>query len=70
MDMQNIKDLIIAIQIAAPLVALFRIKYIFSMHMDEEDNGLKKRKVRNVAIALVLIEIGLSLGNIVKGYYQ
>lgn len=67
--MDEIKDLILAVQIAALPVSLFRAAYIYFDHMQDEDAKMRNKKIRNLTIALILIEISLSMGYLIMRYY-
>lgn len=67
--MEEIKDLILAVQIAALPVSVFRAAYIYFDHMQDEETKMRNKKMRNLAIALVLIEISLSMGYLFMSYY-
>lgn len=67
--MEEIKDLILAVQIAALPVSLFRAGYIYFDHMQDEDTKMRNKKTKNLAISLILIEISLSMGYLIMRYY-
>lgn len=67
--MEEIKDLILAVQIAALPVSLFRAGYIYFDHMQDEDTKMRNKKMKNLAISLILIEISLSMGYLIMRYY-
>ncbi len=67
--MEEIKDLILAVQIAALPVSLFRAGYIYFDHMQDENTKMRNKKMKNLAISLILIEISLSMAYLIMRYY-
>lgn len=68
--MENIKNLILAVQVVAGVGAMVRIVYLILMNLNEDDHTARNKKIKNVFIALILIETVLTIANIIKSYYQ
>ncbi|MCM1159475.1 MAG: hypothetical protein NC300_12495 [Bacteroidales bacterium] len=67
--MDEIVELIMAVQILAAAGAGAKIVYLVLSTMHEEETAQRNRKIRNVLMALILIETAVSLGALIKGYY-
>ena len=67
--MEEINSLIIAIQILAAGGAMVRLVLIIIDHLGEDDKKIRNRKMRNVLIALLLIETCIGLGTLIYSYY-
>lgn len=68
--MDEIKELIIAIQIIAGTGGMVRATYWILMGLNEEDYSPYKKKIKNVIIAVVLIETVFTLTGVFLGYYN
>lgn len=68
--MEKIKELIVIIQIVAGAGAMARIVYYIIVNLNEDDHRPRNKKIKNVFIALILIETVFTVANIIKGYYQ
>lgn len=67
--MKEIETLIIVIQILAGGGALLRLVLIIIDHIGDEDKTIRDKKMRNVLIALVLIETCVGFGTLIYSYY-
>lgn len=68
--MKNIRELILAVQVVAGVGALARIVYYIITSLNEDDHTASNKKIKNVFIALILIETVFTVANIIKSYYQ
>lgn len=68
--MNNIRQLILAVQVVAGAGALARIVYHIIINLNEDDHTARNKKIKNVFIALILIETVFTVANIIKSYYQ
>lgn len=67
--MATAKLLVICIQLLAVAGALFRIAYLIVENIGEEDKTPVIKKIKNVIKALILIELIISLGDVIQKYY-
>lgn len=69
-SMNRIKELILVIQVIAGAGAMARIVYYIITSLNEDDHTARNKKIKNVFIALILIETVFTVANIIKSYYQ
>lgn len=67
--MEEIKSLIYVIQGIAIGGSLVRCVLIIVDHLHDDDMTIRNKKLRNVLIALLLIETCIGLGIIINSYY-
>lgn len=67
--MEEIKSLIYVVQGIAIGGSLVRCVLIILEHLHDDDMTIRNKKMRNVLIALLLIETGIGLGTIISSYY-
>lgn len=63
------KNFVVIIQGLAPVAAMFRVVYLIMQHLADDDKTMVKNKIKNVLKMLILIEVIVSLGAIIQGYY-
>lgn len=68
--MDKIKELIFVIQILAGVGAMARVVYYILAHINDDDYTTRNRKIKNLLVAVILIETALYIANVIKGYYQ
>ena len=68
--MNELKELIVAIQIVAGVTAIYRIAAILFETIHDEDKAPRNKKLTNVMIAIILIETITTAGNLILYYYQ
>lgn len=68
--MDKIKELITVIQVVAGAGAMTRVVYYILAHINDDDFTTRNKKIKNVLIAVILIETALYIANVIKGYYQ
>lgn len=68
--MDEIKELILAIQILSGACAAVKILYLILENLNADDQTARNKKIKNIFIVLILIETVLTVANIIKGYYQ
>lgn len=67
--MESMKELITVIQVAAGAGGMARVVYFILMNLNEDDHTARNKKIKNVFVALILIETVLTVASIIKGYY-
>lgn len=67
--MATAKLLVICIQFLAIGAAAARICYLILENVDEDDKTPLKKRVRNVVKILILIELVISVGEMIQRYY-
>ena len=67
--MDKIKELITVIQASAGVFGMLRVVYIILTSQTEDDHTQRNRKIRNVLIAVIIIETAIYLATAITGYY-
>lgn len=68
--MDKIRELTTVIQSAAGIIGMLKIVYIILQAQNEEDHTQRNRKIRNVLIAVILIETAVYLAAKFNGYWR
>ncbi len=68
--MGSVRQLIIAVQLLAGGVAIFRVVYHIIMHLTDDDKRERNRKISNTIKMFILIELIVGLGEIIQKYYS
>lgn len=68
--MDEIKELILVLQVLSGAGAAVRITYLVLENLNAEDQTARNKKIKNIFIVLIMIETVLTIANIIKGYYE
>ncbi len=68
--MDELKELIVTIQIIAGVAALYRMAAILLETVHDEDKSPRNKKLKNLMIAIILIETITTAGNLILHYYR
>ncbi len=67
--MEKIKELIVVIQVVAGAGVAVKVVYYILTGLNEDDHTMRNKKIKNLLIALILIETVMTIANLIKGYY-
>lgn len=68
--MQQLKQLIIAVQVMTPIVGAARIGYLMLINLHEAEKNPMYKKIKNTLMAIIMIEFVLYTAAMIKGYYS
>lgn len=68
--MNQLQELIVAIQIVSGGLGILRAAGLLLEHMYDDDMTIRNRKIKHVVMAVILIETITVMGTIILHYYQ